>query len=558
MRVLILLGILVCANMLASRFHYGLDMTKEKRFTLSPATKTMLRDMKDVMVIDVYLEGKMPADFKRLREAVRDRLQTFKEYAGNHIIVHFIDPFEGKGEDEKKDIFQQLASKGVGGVRAGEGDEGDYSEQIVFPYALVNYKGKSTPVALVENRVGASRVEVLNYSESLLEYKFASAINKLNRNVPLSVAYIIGHGETLDYRSWYLLKTLGRQYKLDTMDLTFSTHIPISYDAVVINKPTDSFNDKEKFKIDQYVMKGGHVLWCVDMLRTYMDSLQYSPQFITTDYTLNLDDILFRYGVRINSDLVEDMQCNPMPMIMGRDANGQPNMELRPWIYLPFFTPFSKHPIVNNMDAVMGTFVNSIDTIANPEIQKTVLLASSKYSRTTPSPVRVNLSMMLHMPKPEMFNKPYRPVAVLLEGKFHSIFQNRLPGSTLHMLDSIGQRFKNACDTPTSMIVISDGDIFANDMSQSTGPMEMGYYKYTKDMYANKSFLLNCMEYLTDHSGILEARSKDHRLRLLDTGRIKNERKTWEALNTLLPIGLVLVFAVCYMFFRKRRYERKA
>ncbi len=558
LRIIILLAILVCANMLASRFHYGFDMTKEQRFTLSPATKTLLGNMKDVAVVDVYLKGKMPAAFMRMQEAVRDRLQSFKEYAGGHIIVHYIDPLEGKEEGEKKDIVQQLAEKGVNFLPVSEGDDAQHSEKLVFPYALVNYKGKSAPVSLLENKVGVTMDEGVSYSESLLEYKFATAINRLNRAVAPNIAYIMGHGESLGYNTWYMLQTLARNYKLDTFDLTASTHVPNYYDAIIINKPTDTFNEKEKFKIDQYVMKGGHVIWCIDMLHTYMDSLQRSSQFITTDFNLNLDDILFRYGVRVNADLIEDLQCNEMPMIMGTDANGQPQIQNRPWMYLPYFTPSSKHPIVNNMDAVMGVFVNSIDTIANPEIKKTILLASSKYSRTTPSPVRVNMSMMLHPPTPEMMNKPYQPVAVLLEGKFHSVFQNRLPASTLHMLDSIGQPFKGGCDSATSMIVISDGDVFANNVSPTSGPMEMGYWRYTGNVYANKAFMLNCLEYLTDHSGLLEARSKDHRLRLLDDGRVKAERKTWQAVNIGIPIALVLIFASCYLFFRKRKYERKA
>jgi len=557
LRVLILLAILILANMLASRFHYGLDMTREKRFTLSQSTKNLLHNMKDVAVIDVYLKGKMPADFIKLQETVRDRMQSFKEYSGGHVIIHYIDPFEGKTEDDKKDIYQQLAQKGVFGMTVGEGDGAEYSEKMVFPYALVNYKGKSAPVTLIENRVGATRVEALNYSESLLEYKFASAINTLSRNVQPSIAYLVGNGEPLNLQCWYMLRTLAMNYKVDTLDLSAVRHIPSSYDVVIINKPTDSFSDINKFVIDQYVMKGGHVLWCLDMLHTYMDSLQKSAQFITTDFNLNLDDILFRYGVRVNSDFIEDLQCNSQKMIAGNNPNGQPRWENRPWIYMPYFTPSSKHPIVNNMDAVMGVFVNSIDTIAN-SIKKTVLLSSSKYSRTTPSPVRVNISMLMHPPTPQMMNKPYQPVAVLLEGKFSSIFQNRLPASFLHLLDSLGPQyhFRNACDSPTSMIVISDGDVFLNDVSQSTGPMEMGFWRSTNTVYANKAFLLNCIEYMTDHSGLLEARSKDNRLRLLDDGRVKAERTKWQVINIGIPIAFVLVFASCYLFFRKRKYEK--
>lgn len=557
LRVLILLAILVLANMLASRFHYGLDMTREKRFTLSQSTTKLLRNMKDIAVVDVYLKGKMPADFIRLQDAVRDRMQSFKEYSGGHIIVHYIDPFEGKTEDDKKDIYQQLAQKGIFGMTVGEGDGGEYSERMVFPYALVNYKGRSEPVTLVENRVGASRIEALNYSESLLEYKFASAINKLNRNVQPSIAYLVGNGEPLNLQAWYMLRTLSMNYKVDTLDLTAVRHIPSTYDAVIINKPTDSFSDINKFVIDQYVMKGGHILWCLDMLHTYMDSLQKSAQFVTTDFNLNLDDMLFRYGVRVNSDFVEDLQCNLQRMVAGTNPNGQPRWENRPWIYMPYFTPSSKHPIVNNMDAVMGVFVNSIDTIAN-SIHKTILLSSSKYSRTTPSPVRVNISMLMHPPTPAMMNKPYQPVAVLMEGKFSSIFQNRLPASFLHLLDSLGPQyqFRNACDSATSMIVISDGDMFLNDVSQTTGPLEMGFWRSSNTMYANKAFLLNCLEYMTDHSGLLEARSKDNRLRLLDDGRVKAERQKWQVINIGIPIAFVLVFASCYLFFRKRKYEK--
>ncbi|RYD58275.1 MAG: gliding motility-associated ABC transporter substrate-binding protein GldG [Sphingobacteriales bacterium] len=559
-RLLVMVAILICVNLLAGRFHYGLDLTKEKRFTLSNATKRLLSGMKDVAVVEVYLEGgDFPAGFQRLRASTREKLQALREYSGGNLVFRFTDPVAGKGQQEKLKIYDQMAEKGMMAVNLQQkGDEG-YSEQYVMPYALVKYNGKEYPVKLLETNPSLSAFDNLNYSEALLEYKIASAINKLQYPVRTEIAYIMGHGESLGIHTFDLLTTLSMHYKVDTIDLSSSLQIPSYYKAIIVNKPTQPINDKDKFKIDQYVMKGGRVLWAVDMLRTPMDSLQRNKQFITTDYALNLDDQLFKYGVRINTNLVEDMQqCLQMPVTVG-ESGGRPQFQLRPWIYFPFFVPSSSHPIVKNMDAVMGQFVNSIDTVANPEIKKTILLESSKYSRTTASPTRVSISMLMYPPKAELFNKPHQPVAVLLEGKFISVFKNRLdPSFLITLRDSLHMAFKEEADSATRMIVISDGDMLLNDYTQRTGPMEMGYWQFTGDRFANKEFILNCLEYLTDNSGLIEARSKDVRLRLLDVARAKKERTTWQVVNIGIPLALVLVFASAYIFFRKRKYAVKA
>lgn len=555
-RLVILLGILVCINMLAARFHYGLDMTREKRFTLSPATKKMLREMKGTAVVNVYLEGKFPAGFQRLQESTRDMLRSFKEYAGDHIVYRFFDPFAGKDENEKANLYQQFAEKGIEPVNLSVRGANDYTQQIILPYAVVSYSGKEIPVKLLDTHLGMSDKEQLNNSESLLEYKLADAVHKLMMPEHPTLAYMMGNGEPLGPTTYDALSTLSKQYRVDTFDLKTNYFIPSVYNAIIVNKPIEAFDDKDKFKIDQYVMHGGHVLWFLDMLNTPLDSLRTSQQFITTDYGLNLDDLLFKYGVRVNPNLIEDLQCNQIPVTVGQSADGQPQMELNNWYYLPVFSPTSHHPIVNNMDMVMGMFVNSIDTIANPEIKKTILLASSNYSRVTPSPVRVTFAMMRYKPRNELFNKPFQPVAVLLEGKFQSAYQNRIAGSFLKVLsDSLKRPFKASADADGSMIVVSDGDMILNQYSQARGPMEMGYWDFPATRYANKSFLLNCVEYLTDPNGVLEARSKDLRLRLLDAGRVTRERLTWQFVNVGLPIILVLVFASCYLFFRKRRYE---
>lgn len=562
-RIILLCAILVCVNLLASQLHYGFDLTEEKRFTLSPSTKRLLRKMDDVAVIDVYMKGTMPAGFQRLTASTLERLQNFKEIAGKNIVFRFSDPFEGKTEEQKGPIFQALAKKGINGTNLQVKDDGGYSERIIFPAALVQYKGKEFPINLLENEhQGMSPMEVLNYSESLLEYKFANAINNLTRPDQPTIGYIMGNEENLGLNTRDALNTLRMLYHLDTLDLANILSIPGPgqglYETIIINNPKTPFEDKDKFKIDQFIMRGGHVIWLMDGLNARMDSMSRESQsFLTSEQPLNLEDMLFNYGVRINANLIEDMDCNPIPVTVGMNGD-QPQIELRSWVYFPVLMPTSKHPIVHNLDPVMTMFASSIDTIANPDISKTVLLASSKYSRVAAHPVRVSLSMMLYKPDNSMFNKPYQPVAVLLEGKFRSVFNNRLRPEFLKILkDSLKIPYKAACDSATSMIVISDGDLIENDYTEKEGTMDMGYWRYTGNRFANKTFLLNCVEYLTDRSGLLESRSKDVKLRLLDNGRVKSEKTRWQCINIIIPISVVLIFASAYLFSRKRRYEKK-
>lgn len=553
-RVVVMIAILICVNVLASYFHNGIDLTKEKRFTLSAPTKKLLQDMQEVAVIEVYLQsstGKFPANIQRLQEAVRERLRSFKEIGGNKIIYHFTDPFAGKTDKEQKQIAHDLDQKGIHILQLNVQDDEEYSMKPFFPWALMQYNGKEMPVFLLENPPNTTADEKISYAEAKLEYKFASAINQMSKPDDPHIAYITGNNEPLGVNTLDMLATISRRYHVDTLDLSHSLNIPLVYDAIIINQPSIPFTGPEKLKIDQYVMRGGHVLWAIEALNAKLDSLANSPQFIALEYGLNVDDILFKYGVRINNDLIEDMQC----LKLGRMLNGQ--VDARDWVYFPRLNPISNHPIVRNMDFIKAEFTSSIDTILSPGIKKTILLQSSKYSRNAPAPARVSLSMMNYPLKNEMFNKPYLPVAVLLEGKFRSVYERRLAPEYLQLLDSLQQPFKPACDSNNSMIVTSAGNIFGNEYTVKEGTLPIGYYKYSHEFFANKDFLLNCLEYLTDQSGILEARSKEVKLRLLDTGRAKDEKATWQFVNVGIPIAAILIFASCYIFFRKRRYEVK-
>jgi gliding-associated putative ABC transporter substrate-binding component GldG len=558
-RVLLLVAILLGVNILAAWLHKSVDLTAEKRFTLSASTQQLLNGLDDVVVVDVYLDGsELRSGFKRLREATREKLQAFKEVAGSKLVFRFSNPLAGKNDAEIGTIAKDLYEKGVKPMSVNIQEEANSSQQIIYPYALVQYKGRSMAVHLLERHPGMDPLGELNYSESTLEYKLGSAIHSLQRPDKPRIGYILGHGELNNILTFDLRQTLDQYYKVDTIDLPAEWHINDAvYDAIIINRPTMPFDENDKFKIDQYVMRGGKVLWALDAVNSPIDSLRKTGQFLTQDYDLNLDDLLFKYGYRVNTDLIEDaVQMHVTPLMVGTMPGGQPNIEMRPWTFLPVFVATSKHPIVQNLGPVIGRFVSSIDTISVPDSRKTILLESSGYSRSTPSPVRVSLSMLRYPPDPKLFRKPFRPAAVLAEGTFYSLYQNRVKTDMNRKLDSLRYSYKAQSDTSNAMIVISDGDIMINEYSSQRGPTELGYYQYTNTLFANKTFILNCLEYLTDPGSMLDARSKDAKLRLLDAKRVKEEKTQWQAINLLVPVGLILVFASVFIFIRKRKYEQ--
>ncbi len=558
LRLLLLVASLILINALAVRFHYGLDLTAEKRFTLSKDTRKLLGTVDDVAVFTIYLKNDhMGADFQRLADATRDRLESFRGVTGGKLRYRFENPFTGLSTDkEKGNMAQKLAQKGIIGIPFGEGENGDsYTENILFPYAHLAYGGKEITISLLDNHQGMDRAAILDYSASQLEYKLARALYLLQNGQRPQVAYLVGNGEALGFRTFDALTTLPQFYNIDTFDLTQNLFIPAAYKAVIIAQPTLPFSDKDKYKLDQYVLGGGRVLMYIDQNTASLDSLAVSEAILATDRNLNLDDLLFRWGARLNANLVEDIRCVRIPVTVG-ELNGQPQIDRRPWPFFPVFVPSSRHPIVNNMDGILSLFASTIDTIATPDVKKTILLEASSRSRTSPVPARISLSSLRYKVRPELYNKPYGPTAVLLEGTFHSAFEGRIPEAFLEVLrDSIKRPFKAVSDTAGAVILVGDADIFLNQVSEKRGPQELGYWPIDDSRFSNKAFLLNCMEYLTEPGSPLEARSKESRLRLLDGARVKNERPKWQTLNIALPLVLLAVFASAYLFFRKRRYE---
>lgn len=550
----------IAVNYLASVVHYRIDLTSEKRYTLSSPTKKLLRGLNDQVLVDVFLAGELPADFRNLRNNAEELLQEFKETSSS-VSYRFHRPGTGLSEAEKQSYLAYLDSLGIRGTnvqvqsRSGESAE----ERLVYPGALVTFRRKTQAIDFLEgqDQTGLSGgIRTLNTAAALLEYKFAHAIQKVSEERAAVVGYLAGNGEPLSYNVYDLIAgTLRPNYGFGFIPIDSVPVIPLDFDAVVVMKPTIKFTDQQKLKLDQYIMHGGRVIWMIDNLYAEMDSLMRTQSdFVAFDRGLNLDDQLFRYGVRINKDLLQDLQCDRLPLAVGNFGD-QPQLQLVPWPYFPLLSSYGDHPISKNLNSVLSIFPNSIDTVEAEGIKKTILLASSTHSRVLNTPAIVTLNSVQTVEEPSLYTKKNLPVAVLLEGRFTSIFSNRLAASTADSLKNIHkQPFLSSAAMENKMIVISDADIAGNVVTQNEGPLVMGTNQFTKMRYANKDFIVNCIEYLTNPTGILSARSKTFVLRLLDPAKTEDEKTKWQIINVGVPVALILIFAFIYQALRNRKY----
>jgi len=554
----ILLVAVVLINYIASLLHYRVDLTAEKRYTLSAPTKNLLGNLSDRVSIDVFLAGDLPADFRNLRNRAEELLQEFRENGRNTINYRFRKPGEGLDDTARQNLLLYLDRLGIRPTnvrvqtKAGESQE----ERLVYPAALISYNDRVMTVDLLQGQDMSGGIQSLNNASALLEYKFANAIQKLTQDAPAVIGYLTGNGEPLSYNVYDLIeRTLRPSYGFGFVPIDSVPVIPQEFDALLIVKPTSAFSDRQKLKIDQYIMHGGKVIWMIDNLYAEMDSLMRTQSdFVAFDRGLNLDDQLFKYGVRINQDLVQDLQCDKLPLAVGNFGD-QPQLQLVPWPYFPLLNSYSGHPIAKNMNAVLSIFPNSIDTVTAEGIRKTVLLATSGNSRTLKTPAIVSLNSVQTEDDIKTFNQRNIPIAVLLEGRFASLFGNRISTAMADTLKNVyKQAYLPAAATENKMIVIADADIAANVVTQNEGPLEMGTNQFTKMQYANRDFLLNSIEYLTNSSGILAARSKTVVLRLLDPGKIENEKTKWQLVNVGLPVLLILAFAFIYQAIRNKNY----
>ncbi len=557
----------------SSFIQYRADLTTDKRFTLSSSTKKLIRNLDSDVTIKVFLTGDLPADYKKLSIATSDLLYEFRDISDNKINFQFEEPGKDLDDSSKNILFDSLAHLGVVFERNDDlnASQNKTSSQIIIPSALVFYKNqKPFAIDLRSSREIFKNYNVItdnpeekidkeatrNAAEALLEFKFANAIDKLTRKYVPTIAYAVGNGEPIDLTINDLGENLRNDYRLGVFDLTKSYPDASQIDALLIVKPTKPFSEEDKLKIDQFVMHGGKVFWAIDKLYAELDSLMRSQSdFVAFDRNLNLDDILFKYGVRINSDLVQDLNCSKIPVVIGYNPDNSPRMQRVPWPYYPFLSSTNNNPVSKNLDRVLTIFPSSIDTIKSFDIKKTILLATDTNSRKLSSPAIVSLNSVKDDADFQTFNESYIPVAVLLEGKFQSLYANRL---TQNVLDSIakstGKPFLAVADKAGKQIIVSDADVVTNQVSHTSGPLPMGELEFENYRFANREFFLNSIDYLVSTSGIFESRNKDFVLRLLDKKKVEDQRTQWQLINIAAPIALVILFGIFFQWRRKNKY----
>lgn len=550
--IILLAGI----NWAASVWHSRIDLTNENRFTLSDVSVKLLQKLNEPVTVEVFLKGHYPSGFRKLSASTQDVLREFKEVAGTKIQYRFISPDETLPGTSVK-YGDTLAGIGLFPINLTSQVEQGQQQQFVYPFALVHYKEKSIPVTLYQGKTPLINFQELSGAEALLEYNFINAISKVTQLTKPTVAYAMGNGEPNDIRIYDLMERyLKADYDLQACNLVDDPFIPGDFKVLLVVKPTLPFTEAQKLKLDQYVMNGGKILWFIDRLNAEMDSLQLKNEVIAYDRDLQLNDLFFKYGVRQNADLVMDLQCDYLPF----DVNGNGQFEFLPWNYFPVFEGNNNHPINKNLGFVVGRFVNSIDTVEAEGISKTILLSSSANSRTISTPALISGKENVNAPEDAKFNKTHIPVAVLLEGKFISLYRNRLSQAMRDSLARYDQPYLPQNVSGTKMIVVSDGDMVLNSVFKNN-PLPMGANPFTygsqRDIpFANGNFLENCMEYLVNENNLMEAKSKEYVVRLLDSKKVKQEKTTLQIINIIVPVLTVILFALLFGWLRKRKYSR--
>ncbi|GGC96598.1 gliding motility-associated ABC transporter substrate-binding protein GldG [Flavobacterium lutivivi] len=548
--ILFLIGLNIVSHFVFKRF----DLTADKRYTLSQTSLQIVSDVKEPLYVDVFLEGDFPGEFKKLQTETQQLLEEFKAENQN-IIFQFVNPLADEEADKEK-TFNSFVERGLTPVNVTVNDKGQQTQEVVFPWAVATCGNRSVKVPLLKNMMGASTAEKVVSSVQHLEYAFANAFNTVSNAKQKKVAILKGNGELHDIFIADFVKSVRDNYYIGTFTLDSVAKNPTEslkylkkYDLVVVAKPTEVFTDAEKQVVDQYVVNGGKTMWLIDQVNMEMDSLMQTGENLAFPRDLNLNDMFFKYGIRIKPDLIKDVMATPIALATGEQGSATQYTQY-PWMFSPMIYPDenTKNPIVSNLDGMKFEFASPIELLNN-SIKKTVLLQSSPYSKLIGTPSEIKLSMVEERPEQKEFTSGGKyPVAVLLEGQFHSVFENRV----LAFKDNT---FKNS-GKENKMIVISDGNVIKNQLDKNYQPLELGYDKWTNNLYGNKEFLLNCVNYLLDENGLINIRSKEVSLPILDKEKVYADYTLSQIITVGLPLGILLVFGILFTYLRKRKYAR--
>ncbi|MBQ3595973.1 MAG: gliding motility-associated ABC transporter substrate-binding protein GldG [Bacteroidales bacterium] len=562
----ITLVIIVVVNIIASFVYTRFDLTSEKRYTLSDTSKEILKNLDDYVYFRIYLEGEFPAGFKKLRKETKEMLDEFRAYS-KFIDYDFINPSESNDAAERNETYKILYQSGLNPTELSIQTKDGAQQIVIWPCALVSYKNKELPLDLLDTQVGKSSQDALNNSARNLEYKFISAIKDLSQRDKPNIAFIEGHGELTDKEVYDITQSLSKKYNVDRVSINeqitalnkrtersdSSIVISSRYDAIIIAKPTKPFSEKDKFIIDQYIMRGGKVLWLIDPVFATMDSLQSSESTMGNSLDLRLDDMFFKYGVRLNKNLLLDYNSAAIALRTGQ-MGGQAQIEYFRWYYFPLLNSASNSNIVKNINPIKADFVSSIDpVVSDSDVQKIPLLKTSDYTKVSAAPVFISLSLLRQAPDTRMFAQKGQNVAYLLKGKFESLYANRMTSAIVES-EEIGFM---PSGKETSMIVVADGDIIKNQFHIPKGyPLPLGFDQYTQVTYGNKEFIENAISYLVDGEGLISIRSRELKIRLLDMNKVNDNTMLWQVVNVIVPSALVVVFGFIMAIIRKRKFTK--
>jgi gliding motility-associatede transport system auxiliary component len=542
----------IAINWLSEFVYERFDLTQDKRFTLSEAAKATIASVETPLAIDIFLAGKLPSEFKRLKIEAEQLLKEFSAFNSN-IKYQFIDPLEDT--EYRNAIQQQMAKLGLKGAQIEIRENGKISTETVYPWALAYFNERTVPIPLLKNTLGASTEERVNNSIQNLEYAFADGFGKLTQPKRRKVAVLKGNAEMDDRYIADFIKTLREYYYIGKFTMDSVAADPQrtlqtlkGYDLLVIAQPQQAFTENEKYVLDQYTMNGGASLWMIDATVQKLDTVSGNAFVFSQD--LGLNDFFFKYGIRVNSNLIKAVPSAFIVLASGQERDAQYNRY--PWLYSPLSSKNNEHPIATNIEAVKFDYVSTIDTLPNA-LKKTILLSSSPFSKIVGLPVEIdidkeipkNLKIVNDGPTPQEFNGGQIPLAVLIEGEFPSVYENRVKP---FRISAIKEK-----SVPTKMVVISDGDVIKNQLDRSR-PLELGFDKWTNTFYGNKEFLLNTVNYLLDDSGLINIRGKEITVPFLDPRRSADKRTQWQVINLLLPLGLLALFGIFFRYIRKRKY----
>lgn len=539
---------IVAVNFLANQFFFRVDLTEDERYTIAPATERMLEKLTEPVLITVYLEGSMPPAFKRLQTSVREKLEEFKAYAGTNVRYRFEDITQEPDKKKLNERVYNLVKKGIQPTNLVDKEGGKTVERLVVPAAMVSYGGKEVPVMLLrgnQRTKGLSSEQILNQSVENVEYELASAIRQLTHTERKRIGIIQGYGNLRPIQMADMITSLQANYDVFLVPMQKQPSLQ-GLDAVIMVKPDSAIAEDDKYKLDQFIVNGGKVLFFVDALKS--DTILRGESTLAIENDLNLDDLLFRYGVRLNRNMIQDLNSGAIPMNVGKFGE-QPQIQLMPWRFYPLVNTFSRHSIVRNLDAVYLHYAGTIDTVKAAGIRKQPLLFTSPYSKVTAAPAKIDFNEARQNPDPKQYQAGPQAVAYLLEGNFRSLYANRITQA-----DPRYKTFKEY-GQPSKIIVCSDGDLPANEVDPETGkPAALGYDRFMNATFANKDFVLHAVDFLIDENGVIASRNKEIALRPLDKLKVQEERLEWQLINLLLPVVVIVLLGMAHAYWRKRKF----